>query len=189
MRPGPTRSGGEARPEGATQPVSRTAMVDSTSDAPVASPSKAQVSSVLVIILEIAPKDSAESLNIRILPRAMVCGQHLLDAHRLDTLSKPISINAVSIPKNVSWRRVPWERLNALLCCPFGRGIRRCVEVNDATPSVTHDDKQEQQPKSNGPCDKKVHANHVWYVVLDEGSPGLKRRRDRDSCRTALAWS
>jgi hypothetical protein len=59
---------------------------------------------------------------------------------------------------------------------PFGRGIRRHVDVNDATPSVTQDDKHDQQLKPNGRHDERIHTNHVRHMILDldEGSPGLR---------------
>ena len=116
---------------------------------------------------------SMEPFNVRILPGTLIDCQHLLYAHRFDALSKPISVDTVAISKKASGCSVPRERLDNLLRGPFGRGIRRYVEVNDSTPGVTQDDKHKQQPKSNGRHDKEVYANHVRHVILDEGSPGL----------------
>ena len=100
---------------------------------------------------------AVKSLNIRILPGAMVCGQDLFYAHRFDMPSKVVSVDAISITKKVSRRRVPRERLDNLLCRPFGCGILRYVEVHDAAPGMTQDDKDEKQPKLNGRYDKEVH--------------------------------
>ncbi len=154
------------------------------------------MSSVFVIIREIGPKQSAqmvfaeddemigtfapnafmELLHKRVLSATLVGCQHLFYAHRFDALAKPISVNTISIPKQISGCSVPRERLENLSRGPFGRGIRRYVEVNDSTPRVPQDDKHEQQPKSNGRHDDKVHTNHVQHVVLDEGSPSLRCR-------------
>ncbi len=117
-----------------------------------------------------------EPLDVRVLPGTVVRRHHLFDAHILDALSKPSSIDVVTISEQVSRRGVPWKCLDNLLSGPFGCGIRRYVEVNDLAPGVTQDDKQEQQPKSNSGHDKKVDAHHIRHVILDEGSPGLRRR-------------
>lgn len=41
---------------------------------------------------------------------------------------------------------------------------------------MTQDDKHEQQLKTNGRRDEKIHTNHVRHRILDEGSPGLRWR-------------
>lgn len=115
-----------------------------------------------------------QSLSIQILPGTVIGSQHLFDVHRFNALSKPISMDTISIPKQISGRGVPRERLNTLLRGSFGRGMRSHIEVNDPTPEVTQDHKHEQHPKSNCPHDEKIYTNHVRHVILDGGSPGLR---------------
>jgi hypothetical protein len=122
------------------------------------------------------PNTSIESLDVRILPGTSIGRQHLSHTHRFDPSSKPISVDTVAISKKVSGRGAPRERLDNLLRGPLGRGIRRHVEVNDLTPGVIQYDEHEQQSKSNGRYDEKVHANHTVHVILDESSPGLRGR-------------
>jgi hypothetical protein len=50
------------------------------------------------------------------------------------------------------------------------------VEVNDSALSVTQDHEHIQQSKANRWDDKKIYSNHIWHVILDEGSPGLRGR-------------
>jgi len=152
--------------------------------------------SVFVVVREVRPEDSAQvvfieddhmvqafptnasmkPLNIWVLPGAVVCGHYLLYAHRCDALSKAISINTVPVPKQVSRRTIPWKCLDDLLRRPFGRRIRRYVEVNDPTPGVTQYYKYEQQVKSNGRHDEKIHANRLRHVIINEGTPSLRGR-------------
>ena len=126
-----------------------------------------------------ATNTSVKPLDIWILPRTVIGRHHLFYAHILDALSKKIAIDAISIPKQVSWRSVPRERLDNLLRGPFGSGILRYVEVHDATPRVTHNNEHEQKVKSNGGHDEEVHANHVRHVVLNHSHPiGICERAD-----------
>ena len=119
----------------------------------------------------VSPGPRIQSLKIRILPGTATGCQHLFYVHRSNAPSKPISIDTISVPKQISGRGVPRERLNNLLRGPFGRGMRSHVEVNDPTPDVTQDHKHEQQPKSNCRHDEKIDTNHVRHVILDEVRP------------------
>ncbi len=83
-------------------------------------------------------------------------------------------MNAISIPKQVSRRSVPRERLDNLLRGPFGGGIRRYVEVNDPAMGMAQDDKHVQHTKLNRRHHKEIHSNHVRHMILDERSPGLR---------------
>ena len=113
--------------------------------------------SVLVIILEVVPKYSAQmvfakdndmigafaanasiqSFNVCVLPRTLIVRQDLFYAHRLDALPKPLPIDAVPIPKEILRCGVPWKCFNDLLRSPLRRRISMYVEMNCLRPGFT----------------------------------------------------
>lgn len=155
-----------------------------------------QVSSVFVVIFEILLKYSAkmvftkdddmicafasntsvQPLHIGVLLGTAVGRQYLFDSHRFDAPSKPISIDAIAIPKQKSWCGVPGECFDYLLRGPFRGRMFSYIEVNDLTSSMAQYYEHEQQTKSDCRDDQEVYSHHFGHVVLDEGSPRLRWR-------------
>src|SRR4030095_776191 len=79
------------------------------------------------------PSDRAnEALAIRILPRAMRSGEHLLNPHRMDDCRERFAINSVTIAQQVAWHTIPWEGLDQLPGRPFCGGIRGYAKVKES---------------------------------------------------------
>ena len=157
--------------------------------------------SVLVVVLEIGPKYSAQMafakdydvvgaftantsvkpFDVGILPGTVVSGDYFLYPHRLNALAKRFAVDAVAVSKKILGCGVPREGLDNLLSCPSSRRVCSDVEVNDPATDMAQDDKHVQHSKSNRRHDKKVHGDHLSHVIFDEGSPSLRGRFSRAS--------
>jgi len=59
------------------------------------------------------PSDRAnEALAIRILPRGVKSGEHLVNPHRMGGCRERLAINSVAIAQQVAWCTIPGEGLD-----------------------------------------------------------------------------
>src|SRR2546427_4833575 len=79
---------------------------------------------------------SDQPLGVGILPRALRCREDLLDAQRLQPTADCISIDAIPVPNQVSWRFVVRESLDNLLCNPARCGLIGHIEVEHFPAAV-----------------------------------------------------
>src|SRR6266700_3319838 len=108
------------------------------------------------MIQTLPPDTPDEPFNIGILPRTPWRNEDLLDAHMLDPLSKGCAIDTVPTAEQILWGLVPRERLNHLLCRPWGGRMLGNVEMHDATAVVRQNHEYEKHPERHRRYDKKV---------------------------------
>src|SRR6267378_2790917 len=92
------------------------------------------------------PSDRAnEALAIRILPRGMRSGEHLLNPHRMGGCRERLSINSVAIAQQVACCAIPGEGLDQLPGRPFCRGMRGYAKVKESAAIMRQNQKNEEQ--------------------------------------------
>ena len=124
-------------------------------------------------VVEALGADAADHpLDVGRLPRAPRRGKHLFNAHRCHSLAKISTVHAIAIAQQVARRRLPWERLDDLLCRPRGRRMRSDVEVSHAAPVVGENDQHEQDLKAYRGDGEEVDRNEVRGVSGEERPPG-----------------
>jgi hypothetical protein len=69
------------------------------------------------------------------------------------------------------------KRFPQLLQCPFRRGVRRGVVVENLAGSNLHDDENIEGPEGGRDHHEEVAGHHDLGMVADEGQPTLFRVR------------
>jgi hypothetical protein len=115
------------------------------------------------------------ALGEGVLPWRAWRSEDLGDADALHPSSKLAPIGIVAIAEEEARRRVMWESLDDLLRRPSGsRGLGH-VEVHDSAAAMNQDHEDEEHTESNGGHDEEVDRGEIGEVILEEGSPRLRR--------------
>jgi len=126
-------------------------------------------------MVQTLPADRAnEALAIRILPRAMRSGEHLLNPHRLDGCRERLAINSVTIAQQVVWCTIPGEGLDQLPGRPFCGGMRGYAKVKESAAIMRQNQKNEEQTESRRRNHKEVCRDQFLGMIFQEGPPGLR---------------
>ena len=116
------------------------------------------------------------SVHIGPLPGRPRPAEHFLDIHNCNLLAKCLTINAVSITQQVLWCRFERESFQDLSRRPFGRRMRRYVEMHQASTIVLNHDEDEQNLEECCRNREKVNGDQLFRVIVQECSPGLRWR-------------
>ena len=127
------------------------------------------------LVEAIAANSSVQAFKVRVLPWRSRSLNDFLDAHVLDAILEVLSIDTIAIANHVSRCRVIEKRFDDLLRRPNGGWIRRDVEMDDCATVMTEDDKAEQDAKRRGRHREEVDRDDVGQVIVQEGTPGLRR--------------
>jgi hypothetical protein len=118
---------------------------------------EAEMCSGAVIVVEVAPKEplevrfipgddmietfapnrADETLDVRVLPRGVGCGAHVRDGESRHPPAERGAIDAVPIPEEIAWRRIPGKRLDDLLRRPFRSRMLGDVDMQHAVAGRT----------------------------------------------------
>lgn len=121
------------------------------------------------------PSDRAnQALAIRILPRGMRSGEHLVNAHRMGGCRERLVINSVAITQQVAWCTIPGEGLDQLPSRPICRGMRGYAKVKESAAIMRQNQKNEEQTESRCGNHKEVCRDQFLGMILQEGPPGLR---------------
>ena len=124
----------------------------------------------------LAPDGPDDSLCVRILPRALRCGDNFFGTHCPESSSEVFAVDPVTITKQIAWCFVPRKRLGQLPCGPHGTWTRCDGKVDNFTTLVPQYDKAVEELKRYGWNDEEVVGRRFRHVILQEGLPGLRRR-------------
>ncbi len=122
-----------------------------------------QVSSRIVVIIDVrveysfqmsfvknddVPKALAfhgayHSFGIWILPRRSWRANDFFNAHIRDSLLEEVAVDSAAIADQKPRCFLTWKGLDDLLCGPFGRRMRRHIEMHDPPPIVAQNDERE----------------------------------------------
>src|SRR6058998_3720960 len=114
--------------------------------------------------------DSLDVSALRWRPRS---AENFFDTQHLDLFLKLVSVNPISIPKQVFWCAVEWKGFDDLLGGPRGRWVSRDVKVENTTAVVSKHNKNEQNFKPDRMHREKIDRTELRDVVLEECSPGM----------------
>src|SRR2546428_4504811 len=92
------------------------------------------------VIEAFSANTSNEPFREWILPWTACCGEHLLNAHSLNSVSEIATIHSVTVPYQIPAGRVLRKGFDDLLCCPFCGGMFSSVEMQHAAPFMRNDD-------------------------------------------------
>ena len=101
------------------------------------------------------------------------------------TLVNRLREDAVPIMEDEAVGMAARERFPELLQCPFRRGMRRDVMVEDLAGSDLYDDEDVEGTECSGDHHEEVAGHHDLGVVADEGQPTLFRVRRAHGTVTA----
>src|SRR5438093_6883620 len=116
---------------------------------------------------------SDDSLDVSALPWRPRDAENFFDTQHLDLFPKLVSVNPISIPKQVFGCAVEWKGFDDLLGGPRGRWVSRDVKVENTTAVVSKHNKNEQNFKPDRMHREKIDRTELRDVVLEECSPGL----------------
>jgi hypothetical protein len=123
-------------------------------------------------IVETLATDTAdEPLNIRRLPRTTRRNFDFFDPHVTHALLERLSVNRIPVSQQVTWRCIPWKRVDHLLRGLLGGRVLGNVEMHDTPPVMDQDNEHEQDPESCRGHREKVARHQVGDMVIQERLP------------------
>ena len=128
------------------------------------------------VIKALATNRADQAFCVSVLPRGTWCRQHFLDSQIGDSRANDISVDTVAISDKESWCFIEGKGFGKLLRRLLGSGIRRDIEVQDASSIKTENDEAEEDTIRHGWHRKEVDRHDVVEMVLDERFPGLGAR-------------
>ena len=121
------------------------------------------------------PSDRAnEALAIRILPRGMRSGEHLVNPHGMGGCRERLTINSVAIAQQVAWCTIPGKGLHQLPGRPFCGGMRSYTKVKESAAIMRQNQKNEEQTERRRGNHKEVCRDQFPGMILQEGPPVLR---------------
>src|SRR5262249_34177955 len=102
--------------------------------------------------------------------------EDFLDTQRLDLFAKFISVDSISIPKQVFGCIVEWKGFDHLLCCPSGCRVSGNVVVKNSTAVMGKHDKDEQDFKPDRMHREEIDRNELRDVGMEKCLPRLRWR-------------
>jgi len=95
----------------------------------------------------LAPDGPDDSLCVRILPRALRCGDNFFDTHCPESGSELFAVDPVTITKQITWCFVPRKRFGQLPSGPRRRRIRGDGEVDNLPAFMSPHDEAPEEPE------------------------------------------
>ena len=128
------------------------------------------------VVQAFSPYRPDQPLDIRVLPRRVRSAKNFLNAQPCGGFSKYVSVNSVAITQQKTRSAVPRERLHKLTGRPLRGRMAGDRRVDWATTVVREDDEYKQQPKRSGWNHKEIGRSQILYMIVQEGTPGLRGR-------------
>src|SRR5438128_9549725 len=128
------------------------------------------------VIEAFAADASDDSLRIRILPRASWSRPHFPNTHSLNSVLEVLPIDSISITNQIAGRLILRKGFDDLLCRPCRRRMFGHIKVNDSAAFVRQNNEHKQHVQPSRRYGEEVDRHEVAYVIVEEGSPRLRRR-------------
>src|SRR5215813_10149270 len=93
----------------------------------------------------------------------------------MQTSPHDVAVDGVSISHQISWRRVPRERLGHLPSNPLGRWMCRYCVVNELPPAVRKKHQTVEQLEADRRHDEQICGGNSRCLIAQEGRPTLTR--------------
>jgi len=133
------------------------------------------------VVQAFSPYRPDQPLGIRVLPRRARSARNFLNTQPCGGFSEYVSVITVAIMHQKTRSAVPRERLHKLTGRPLRRRMAGHCKMDWPTTVVSEDDEHKQQPKRSGWNHKEIGRSQILYMIVQEGTPGLRGRR---RCRT-----
>ena len=128
------------------------------------------------MIEALAPNGTNHPLHIGSLPRRARRGQQFVDAHVPHLSSECIAEDRITVAQQVAREWVKGKGFSQLLSRPLGGRMSGHIEMKN-TPSVMGEDqKHVKDLEPDGGHGEEVDGDQLIGVILQESSPGLRRR-------------
>ena len=121
------------------------------------------------MVKALPPNTSNEPLGEWILPWTARRGEHLVNAHSLNSVSEIATIHSVTVTYQITRCRVLRKGFDDLLCCPFCGGMFRDIEMQHATPFMRNEDEDKQHFQLQCGNRKEVDGDQLTDVVTQKG--------------------
>lgn len=128
------------------------------------------------VVEAFAPNRADDSFDVWGLPGRARGRDDFLDAHVLDAIAEGLSVDPVAIAEDEPRCLVAGEGLDDLLCGPLSRRVGGDVEVHHGAPIMAKHDEAIQHTERGGRYREEVDRDDVLGMVVQEGSPCLRRR-------------
>ena len=109
------------------------------------------------------------------MPRRSRSAENFAAIHDLDLLAERLPVDPIAISEQILWHGVERKGFEHLLRGPFGCGMSRDVEMDNASSIMSENDKDEQDFKLNRVDGEEVDGSELRDVIVEERLPGLRR--------------
>ena len=123
------------------------------------------------VIGDLSAKAGDQSFDIRVLPRRSRRRDDFVDTQTSDASLNLLTINAVSVSQQITWRAGEGKRAHKLLRRPSRRGMFGDIEVQNSAPIVREHDKHEEHSKVDRGHDKEIDSHKVFDMLIEERLP------------------
>lgn len=128
------------------------------------------------VVQALAADGANDAFDIGSLPGGTRCRQHLFDPHGFDLIHEIFSEDPVAIAQQVARRSVPGKGLPELLIGLLCGVMSGQGKVQNPASVVSQHQKCIQHLESDARHRKEIDRNHSFYVIVEEGPPGLRWR-------------
>ena len=111
---------------------------------------------------------SDEPFDERVLPRRTWRRQNLLDLEPRDTSVEVRTVDLISVPQQVTRRRVPGKGVNHLLRRPLGRRMFRHVEINGTAMVVAEHNEDKEKTEGCGRHREEVDGDQLAQMIVEK---------------------
>ena len=118
---------------------------------------------------------SDQALHVGILPGALRRREYLLNPQRLQPPTDFISVSAIPIPDQIARHFAVGERLDDLLCNPFGCWVIGHIEVEHFSAAMLQHEEHKQDSQPDCRNGKEVHRHDLAKMIAKKRFPGLRR--------------
>mgnify|MGYP001819726022 CR=1 FL=1 len=128
------------------------------------------------VIQTIPANGTDQAFDEWVLPRRTRRCKHILYSQAFDPSLDSVTIDAIAVTYQIARRGIKWKRFHDLLGCPSGGGMLGHVKVHDFATVMTEDYEHIEHTKRGGRNGEEIHRGQVRDMIVEEGSPGLRRR-------------
>ena len=131
------------------------------------------------VVEALAANGTDQPFHERILPGRVRGRQDFLDAQALQLVPELASVTGIVVANEEAQSGIPGEGLDNLLVGPFRGGMAGDVEMDNAAAVMTENDQDVEQAESCCWHDEEIQRSELRDMIVEEGTPGLRRRLTR----------
>ena len=137
------------------------------------------------VIQTLSPDRSDNAFHIRILPRRARSRKYFFDAETFHSMSESITVDAITVAKQIAWSGIKRECLNQLLSRPHCGWVRCNIEVHDVTTVMAKHDKDIKNAKCGSRYCKEIDTGYTVSMVFEKR---WLRQSSTGECPSPVNW-